>query len=178
MDRLGSGRPAVRLPVLLLVIATAWLAGACAGGLATPTQPAPAQAAPLALPAGDEEAIRWLLQAEGEGVVAKDIDALMRLWSADGYVVDARHTPADTADDLAWRGEYAVRDRYITVVFTGNPAQAAPSDLDVAIQGDRAEVTATTRIGDEVSPAGDRWTFVRTAEGWRIESLTYNLEAE
>ena len=39
-------------------------------------------------------------------------------------------------------------------------------------------MTATTQIGDEVSPAGDLWTFVRTEDGWRIESLSYNLEQE
>ena len=133
---------------------------------------------PTPVPANDEEAIRFLLQAEGEGVVNKDIDRLMSLWAEDCFVADAKHTPDDVADDLTWKGVYAVRDRYITLVFTGNPSMVAPADLSIEIAGDRATVTATTQIGDEVSPAGDLWTFVRTEDGWRIESLSYNLEPE
>lgn len=138
--------------------------------------PTPAVEMRLPTPASDEEAIRLLLQAEGMGIVSQDIDYVMSLWSRDGFVTDANHTPADTSDDLSWKGWYAVRDRYITLVFPGNPSLVQPSDLVITIQGDHAVVTATTRIGNEVSPAGDRWTFVRTPEGWRIESLTYNLE--
>lgn len=142
---------------------------------ASPVTPAPSSAP---TPASDEEAVAALIQAESEGVVRQDIDALMTLWLEEGVVVDARHTPEDASDDLTWRGWYAIRDRYITLVFPGNPSTAAPADLDIHIEGDRAVVTSTTQIGEEVSPAGDRWTFVRTPEGWRIESLTYNLEAQ
>ena len=143
-----------------------------------PESPGTPASSPTPAPANDEEALRFLLLAEGEGVVNKDIDRLMGLWDENGFVADARHTPGDASDDLTWKGGYAVRDRYITLVFPGNPSLVAPADLSIAIEGDRATVTATTRIGDEVSPAGDRWTFLRTADGWRIESLTYNLEPE
>jgi hypothetical protein len=165
---------------------TVWVIGLLilllAGGCIAPTTvpPTPTAGAPAAVPsfqpANDEEAIAWVLEMEGRGVVDKDIDLLMSLWVEDGRVVDARHTPDDTSDDLVWEGYYAIRDRYITLVFPGNPSQAAPADLQIALSGDRAVVTATTRIGEEVSPAGDRWTLVRTPAGWRIESLTYNLE--
>ena len=37
---------------------------------------------------------------------------------------------------------------------------------------------ATTQIGGEVSPAGDRWTVVRQGSCWLVENLTYNLEAQ
>jgi hypothetical protein len=43
--------------------------------------------------------------------------------------------------------------------------------------GDRATVTATTRIGSEVAPAGDRWVLIEHSGCWQIASLTYNLEA-
>jgi hypothetical protein len=110
--------------------------------------------------------------------VHKDIDRLMSLWSKDGFVVDAKHTPDNPADDLTWKGEFAVRDRYITLVFPGNATLVEPVILDVQISGDHAVLTSTTHINGEVSPAGDRWTFVRTSQGWLIESLTYNLEAQ
>ncbi|MGC8826941.1 MAG: hypothetical protein ACP5TV_08055 [Anaerolineae bacterium] len=162
----------------LLVLAVLLFAGACGTPAAlTPTPTATAPAAVTSLqPADDEEAIVWVLEMEGRGVVDKDIDLLMSLWVEDGRVVDARHTPDDPSDDLVWQGYYAIRDRYITLVFPGNPSQAAPADLQIALSGDRAVVTSTTQIGAEVSPAGDRWTLVRTPAGWRIESLTYNLE--
>lgn len=141
---------------------------------AMPSAPPSAQAAMP--PASDEEAIAQILAEEGRGVVTKDIDLLMSLWVEDGRVVDARHTPDDASDDLVWQGYYAIRDRYVTLVFPGNPSLAAPADLNIELLDDRAVVTATTQIGAEVSPAGDRWTLVRTPAGWRIESLTYNLE--
>jgi hypothetical protein len=167
-----------KIPIGVLVLAALVFPSACAVPTAvppTPTAGAPA-AVPSSQPANDEEAIAWVLEMEGRGVVDKDIDLLMSLWVENGRVVDARHTPDDASDDLVWEGYYAIRDRYITLVFPGNPAQAAPADLQIALSGDRAVVTATTRIGEEVSPAGDRWTLVRTPAGWRIESLTYNLE--
>jgi hypothetical protein len=172
----------VRVPVTWLLVVLALSCAGC-GDVQTPppvAEPTPAVelSSPTPVPASDEEAIRFLLQAEGEGVVNKDIDRLMGLWAEEGFVADANHTPADGTDDLTWKGSYAVRDRYITAVFPGNPSTAAPTDLTIEINADRATVTATTRIGDEVSPAGDRWTFLRTPDGWRIESLTYNLEAE
>jgi hypothetical protein len=39
-------------------------------------------------------------------------------------------------------------------------------------------VSATTQIGDEVSPAGDRWTLVKHGNCWLLENLTYNLEPQ
>jgi hypothetical protein len=39
-------------------------------------------------------------------------------------------------------------------------------------------VTATTRIGGEVAPAGDRWTLVRRDGCWLLQNLTYNLEPQ
>ncbi len=43
--------------------------------------------------ADDESSIRALLVAEGEFVVAQNIDALMRLWADDATVADAKNTP-------------------------------------------------------------------------------------
>lgn len=124
----------------------------------------------------DEEAIVALLSAEGAYVVQQDIVALMRLWVPDGRVSDAKHTPASLADDQTWQGTDAIRHRYVHWVFPGAPEVAQPADLVISITGGEAVVTGTTRIGDEVSPAGDQWQLVRVGDCWLIQELIFNLE--
>lgn len=124
----------------------------------------------------DESALRQLLVAEAEAVVRQDIERLAGLWAEDGTVIDARHTADNQGDDASWRGRDAILDRYMVLVFPGNPQFAEPAEMSFEISGDTATAVSTTRIGDEVSPAGDRWQF-RFADGrWWITSLTYNLE--
>ena len=45
-------------------------------------------------------------------------------------------------------------------------------------EGATATAVGTSTIGAEVSPGGDRWTFVKRDGRWWISSLTYNLEIE
>jgi hypothetical protein len=133
----------------------------------------------LAADASDEDAITAMLRAEGELVVTQRIDELMALWGDGASIADAKHTPADSGDDQDWLGRDAIRHRYVRTVFPGAPAQATPADLQIAFTGgDRAVVTATTRIGGEVAPAGDRWTLVRRDGCWLLQNLTYNLEPQ
>jgi hypothetical protein len=126
----------------------------------------------------DEGAIRALLSAEGDYVVRQDIESLMNLWLGDGRVCDANHTPAKLADDQTWQGRDAIRHRYVHRVFPGAPRLAEPLDLVVSIQGERAVVTGTTRIGGEISPGGDRWRLVKAGECWLIQELVFNLELQ
>ncbi len=160
------------LPWLFLLLALLLFSG-CQQPQSAPPPPLPEMIPPGA---SDEEAIMALLQAEGRGVVEKDIDLLAALWLDDAVIIDAKHTPNDPNDDTRWEGLDAVLDRYVTLVFPGNPTFALPADVQISIVGDRAEARATTQIGDERSPQGDRWTFKRVQGGWRIASLTYNLE--
>jgi hypothetical protein len=125
----------------------------------------------------DEQAIRAVLAAEGELVVKQDIAPLMQLWAEEGYVADAKNTPQTSDDDQFWLNKDAIRHRYVRTVFPGAPQQATPSDLVISIEDDHAVVTATTRIGSEISPAGDRWTLAQVDGCWLLESLTYNLES-
>ena len=149
------------------------------GGCTAAAPAAPAGSCTLGLPAGtrDEDAITKMLRAEGDLVVAQRIDDLMALWGEGASITDAKHTPADNADDQDWLGKDAIRHRYVRTVFPGAPAQATPADLQIAFTGgDRAVVTATTHIGGEVAPAGDRWTLVHIDGCWLLQNLTYNLE--
>ncbi len=145
--------------------------------------PAPVAPPPLAGSCGlgsfenDEAAISALIHAEGGFVAGQDIGGLMALWDSAGAVVDAAHTPGVAEDDQRWDGVDAIRHRYLYLVFPGAPAQATPGQMAVQIDGDQATVTATTQIGDEVSPGGDRWDLVRSPAGcWVIRQLTFNLE--
>ncbi|HXF61494.1 MAG TPA: hypothetical protein VNK95_07750 [Caldilineaceae bacterium] len=166
----------------LFVLLTWLLAASCAASTPPPqppSSPAPAGGScqlGLDPAAGDEEIIRAVLAAEGELVVAQDITRLMGLWVEESQVVDAKNTPDDTADDQRWDGKDAIRHRYVRTVFPGAPATVQPADLEISLNGDRATVRATTQIGAEVSPAGDRWDLVKQGGCWYIAGLTYNLE--
>ena len=124
------------------------------------------------------DAIGATLKAEGQLVVQQNIDALMALWDADGQIVDAKNTPDDAGDDQTWTGRDAIRNRYVRVVFPGAPSAVQPTDLDIVIEGNSAVVTATTQIGSEISPAGDRWRLLEEGDCWVISSLMYNLEGQ
>ncbi|MDI9548373.1 MAG: nuclear transport factor 2 family protein [Chloroflexota bacterium] len=164
-----------------LMAATVSCSSPTGAGSESSTAPPPPAAGSCTLGLGadapDDEVIRAVLLAEGEFVVEQDIDALMQLWAPDSRVVDAKNTPDDDADDQNWDGKDAIRHRYVRTVFPGSPDQVQPSDLEIAIDGDEAVVHATTHIGSEISPAGDRWELVRIDGCWLIRSLTYNLEA-
>jgi hypothetical protein len=131
----------------------------------------------LAAGVSDEDAIAAVLRAEGQLVVDQQIDPLMALWTDGSSITDAKNSP-EAADDQNWQDTDAIRHRYVRTVFPGAPAQATPADLQIVVTGDNATVRATTSIGSEVSPAGDRWTLVKRGGCWLLESLTYNLEPQ
>lgn len=155
--------------------------GACSGPRpAASLGPRPTSPAytPTPQPASDEEAIRQLVLLEGENLVSQDIEGLMGLWAADGMVTDAKHTPNDASDDARWTGRDAIRERYVVLVFPGNPQTAGDPNVQITVDGDMAVALGTSTIGGEVSPGGDRWTFAKRDGRWWITGLTYNLEAE
>ncbi len=126
--------------------------------------------------ASDEEAIWALIAAEGQYVVSQDIEALLRLWAPDGIVTDAKHSRGNPEDDQSWQGTDAIRYRYQRIVFPSAPMASQPADLDIRVDGDRAIVVSTTRIGEEVSPTGDRWEAVKRDGCWLLQRLDFNLE--
>ncbi len=146
------------------------------------TRPTQVSYTPTPQPANADEAIRQLVVLEGRNLVSQDIEGLMGLWAEDATVTDAKHTPDDPADDARWEGRDAIRERYVVLVFPGNPQTAGDPNIAITIEGEAEGATATavgtSTIGGEVSPGGDRWTFVKRDGRWWISSLTYNLEAE
>lgn len=168
----------VRVFISLILLVLVGL-GACSVTRPTSTlgpRPTNTPRPPLIQPASDEEAIRQLIRLENQMVVAQDIAGLMELWAPDAVVTDAKHTPANPDDDARWRGRDAIRERYVVLVFPGNPTSAGATDIQITIEGDTASATSTTVIGGEVSPGGDRWDFAKRNGRWWITGLTYNLE--
>ena len=164
--------------LLLLLVATA--CGPQPTPEPTPTPVPLSGSCTLDLPAdvSDADAIRAVLRAEGDLMVAQDIDALMALWGDASFVADAKNTPDNPDDDQQWLDKDAIRHRYVRTVFPGNPAAAAPADLQIEIAETHAVVRSTTNIGDEIAPAGDRWELDKQGPCWEIRSLTYNLEPQ
>ena len=142
--------------------------------------PAMAGSCTLNLPAdtSDDDAISAVIHAEGQLVVEQKIDELMALWTDGASITNAKNTPDAAEDDQYWRDKDAIRHRYVRMVFPGAPKEASPADLKIARDGDHATVIATTHIGSEVSPAGDRWALLKQGSCWLLENLTYNLEPQ
>ncbi len=165
---------------LIFVLASVFLLAACAiAETPSPTATPPPKIGSCALGefSTDEAAITAVLNAEGQLVAEKNINMLMNLWAADAVVSDVMHTPNDPADDDHWRGADAIRQRYVYRVFPGAPSEAHPKTLEIAVSGAEAVVTGTTRIGDEVSPGGDRWQLRRVENCWIILGLEFNRES-
>jgi ketosteroid isomerase-like protein len=127
--------------------------------------------------AEDHAAIRSLISEEGEAARTRDAERLESLWAVDGTVRDANHTPDDPLDDKVWQGRDAIMSRYTSVIFYLTLDQVGPIELSIDVQGDVAVVTGTTRIGAELSPGGERWTFARHKGEWQITGIAFNLEA-
>ena len=163
--------------LLTIFLLTHLLMTSCVPVVEETIQPTPVPC-PVQAPATatDAEVIEMVLMAEGQWVVEQNIEALMALWSAGAEIINAKNTPADSSDDQSWLDKDAIRHRYVRTVFPGAPSQVTPKDLQIELVDDRAVVTATTQIGAEVSPAGDRWVLVKRNNCWEIQSLTYNLE--
>lgn len=161
---------------LLAIVSGLSGCGSAAPPAALGPRPTTIARTPTPQPATAEEAIRQLVLLEGQGVVSQDINGLMNLWAADAVIRDAKHTPDNANDDARWQGRDAIRERYVVLVFPGNPGSNSPADITITLAGDTAEAISTTHIGQEISPGGDRWAFVKRDDRWWIGGLTYNLE--
>ncbi len=142
------------------------------GGVKPPTQ---RTRTPTPVPANDEEALKQLINAEGEATVQQDIDRLQSMWASDGVLTDANHTPTNASDDKTWQKWAAIRDRYVNIVFPSNPAFADHPNIRITISGDTATAIADTKIGVTNSKDNDKWTFRKMDGQWKITSLTFSL---
>jgi ketosteroid isomerase-like protein len=166
--------------VFIAAIALVIAAVGCNGG--TGNVPPPPSGSPIKkdrtptpVPANDEEAIKQLINAEGEAVVQQDIDRLQGMWAADGVVTDANHTATNTSDDKTWKNWTAIKDRYANIVFPSGATVAEHPNIRVTITGDTASAIADTKIGVTNAKDNDKWTFRKIDGQWKITTLTFSL---
>lgn len=153
------------------------------GGDPTPPPPPSGGSVPRVrtatpVPASDEEAIRQLINAECEAVVQQDVDRLQDMWASNGVVIDANHTKDNTGDDVTWKDWTALRDRYVNMIFPSNPTFCEHPNIQVAINGSNATATSSVKIGVTNCDNCNAWAFTKANGGWRITSLTYNLNPQ
>ncbi len=166
---------------LLLVAAVVLLATVVACSEPPPppptggTQPVARQRTATPVPANDEEAIKQLINAEGEAVVQQEINRLQDIWATDGVITDANRTPDNASDDKTWKNWSAIRDRYVNIVFPSNPAFAEHPNIRITVTSDTATAVADTKIGQTNAKDNDKWTFRKIDGRWRITSLTFSL---
>lgn len=158
------------------------LASACSNNPAPPPPTAGGgttiKRTPTPVPASDEEAIRQLINAECEAVVQQDVDRLQSMWAGNGVVTDANHTKDNTSDDSTWKNWDALRDRYVNMIFPSNPTFCEHPNIQVTINGANAAATSSVKIGVTNCDNCNAWTFNKTGDGWKIVSLTYNLNPQ
>ncbi len=161
--------------VVLVIAAVGCSTGAPPPPTGGPKPPVNRTRTPTPVPANDEEAIKQLINAEGEGTVQQDIDRLQSMWASDGVLTDANRTPTNTSDDKVWRNWSAIRDRYVNIVFPSNPAFAEHPNIRVTITADTATAMADTKIGTTNAKDNDKWTFRKMDGQWKLTSLTFGL---
>ncbi|MGB8648340.1 MAG: hypothetical protein WCF84_24100 [Anaerolineae bacterium] len=170
------------LVALLALVVLAVLVVGCDGSPtpARPTRTTTIVRTPTPVPATDEEAVRQIINAECEAVVQQDIDRLQGIWAADGVVIDANHTPDNTADDVTWKNWDSIRDRYVNVVFPSSPTFCEHPGTTVTVAADKTTATAITgvSIGQTKCDNCNNWVFKKTGNSWKITTLTYNLNPQ
>jgi ketosteroid isomerase-like protein len=106
----------------------------------------------------------------------------MRLWGENGVIRDANYTVGDERDDRVWTGVEEIRKRYVQEFSQRRYLSLAHTDASVFIEGDRAtvvndlraEIQTDTGIQTVFLSRGDRWTFTKQRDGWRITELIVN----
>jgi cellulose synthase/poly-beta-1,6-N-acetylglucosamine synthase-like glycosyltransferase/ketosteroid isomerase-like protein len=136
-----------------------------------------------ALIASSQEAqVKAMLYLEGQAALDGDVESAVRLWSPSGVIRDANYTVADTSDDRTWVGPDAIRQRYQREFQERHYLRLAHTDASVFLEGDsaivvndlRAEIMSPRGIQRVFLSRGDRWTFRKEEDGWKIAELVVN----
>ncbi len=138
--------------------------------------------APGLITAPTSTQIKAVLFLEEHAALTADVDRAIRLWDHDGLIRDANYTVGDERDDRVWQGAEGIRQRYVQEFSRRRYLSLAHTDASVFIEGDRAtvvndlraEIQTDTGIQTVFLSRGDRWTFTKRDDGWRITELVLN----
>jgi len=129
-----------------------------------------------------EAQVKAVIYLEARSALRGDAESAARLWAPDGVLRDANYTLADTADDKTWAGLDAIRERYRDEFRRRRYLKLAHTDASIVIEGSRASVVNDLRaeiltlggIQRVYLSQGDRWTFRKGRDGWKIVELVVN----
>jgi ketosteroid isomerase-like protein len=129
-----------------------------------------------------EARVKAIIYLEAQSALRGEVESALRLWDHDGVLRDANYTLGDTADDKAWAGRDAIRERYRNEFRQRRYLKLAHTDASILIEGDRAsvvndlraEILTLGRIQRVYLSRGDRWTFRKGRDGWKIVELVVN----
>lgn len=138
--------------------------------------------APELITAPPSAQIKAVLFLEERAALNADIDQAVRLWNPGGVIRDANYTVADENDDRMWAGAEGIRRRYEEEFSRRRYLSLAHTDASVFIEGDRAVVVNDLRAEIQTDAGlqtvylsrGDRWTFTKRKDGWKITELVVN----
>ncbi len=128
----------------------------------------------------DEAAIETIVESVAVLADRHEFDALENLYAAEVLVdySSLSGAPAETKSPQALMREWA------GVLPGFDQTRHALSDINVRVEGDRAEASANVSAGHWIGEAYWRvdgryhYAFAREAEGWKISSMTFTLEDE
>ncbi|MEO5658029.1 MAG: glycosyltransferase family 2 protein, partial [Nitrospiria bacterium] len=126
--------------------------------------------------------VKAVLFLEEQSALTADVDRAVGLWDADGVIRDANYTVGDEGDDRIWVGAERIRQRYVDEFSQRRYVSLAHTDASAFIEGDRAIVVNDLRAAIQTATGlqtvflsrGDRWTFTKGQDGWRITELVVN----
>jgi ketosteroid isomerase-like protein len=138
--------------------------------------------APGLITAPTSTQVKAVLFLEEHAALKADVERAVQLWDDDGVIRDANYTVNDEGDDRVWVGAEGIRQRYREEFSRRQYLSLAHTDASVFIEGDRATVVNDLRaeihteagIQTVFLSRGDRWTFTKRKDGWRITELVLN----
>lgn len=125
--------------------------------------------------AGDEAAIAWLINAEGEAVVKEDLALIEQIFAPDALIVDM----------LTGEKWFSPVERYTHLINAADYSKASHADIKAVtpIAGGRAYFTSSSRGAYTVEgvsksystlPDSDHWTLEKRRGCWIITQFEFN----
>jgi cellulose synthase/poly-beta-1,6-N-acetylglucosamine synthase-like glycosyltransferase len=129
-----------------------------------------------------EAEVKAIIYMESSAALRGDVESAVLLWDRDGIIRDANYTPDDPSDDRTWVGLDAIRERYRIEFQQRRYLKLAHTDASIVIEGDRATVVNDLKaelltlqgIQRVFLSRGDRWSFQKEPDGWKIVELVVN----